>query len=86
MKMAVLFYVPIAGSPGALCWRWRSTDGKADSSHAFHYYRDCVDDARENGYRIEVARQPHGGPLADTLDRDSLDERFFSGQAAPTLH
>ena len=31
-------------------WRWRSADGKEQSSQGFAYYHDCVEDARKRGY------------------------------------
>ena len=31
-------------------WRWRSADGKEQSSQPFTYYNECVEDARRCGY------------------------------------
>ena len=87
MKTAVVFFVPIAMSSAAVCWRWRSIDGTADSNRSFQYYRDCVDDARTNGYRIEAVAQRQSTPMTGTFNvygwRDDL---FFSGQAPRILH
>jgi len=56
VKAAVLFYLPMTTSAG-VCWRWRSVDGKTDSTQAFSSYHDCLEDARAKGYCVEATAQ-----------------------------
>lgn len=56
-KAALIFYLPMPTS-SAVCWRWRSVDGAAESSRSFVYYSDCAEDARLNGYTLHTP-QPH---------------------------
>ena len=49
VKVAVIFAIPNTTS-GDVCWRWRSIDGKTDSTQSFGSYEDCLEDAKANGY------------------------------------
>ena len=69
MRAAVIFAVPLTMSAED-CWRWRSTDGMADSAESFTTCDDCAADARAHGYRgkaggqTSVALSRLRGPLA----------------------
>jgi hypothetical protein len=52
MKRAVIFSIPTTTSIG-YCWRWRSADGKTDSTGSFAYYYDCLENARASGYDVQ---------------------------------
>ena len=54
MKPAVIFSIPTTTAVG-YCWRWRSVDGKTDSSRQFTYYDDCRADAAANGHAVQLA-------------------------------
>jgi hypothetical protein len=54
MNAAVIFSLPAKTSHG-YCWRWRSVDGKTDSTGQFVYYHDCLADANANGYSVQLA-------------------------------
>ena len=54
MKPAVIFSLPTTTSHG-YCWRWRSADGKTDSTGQCVYYHDCLVDANANGYSVQRA-------------------------------
>ena len=58
MKPAIIFSLPMATSHG-YCWRWRSVDGKTDSTKHFAYYYDCLADANASGHSVEVV-EAHG--------------------------
>jgi hypothetical protein len=53
MQKAVMFSVPARHENGYV-WRWRSIDSKHESSAAFGFYHDCLTDAREHGYEVEL--------------------------------
>ena len=55
MKPAVIFSIPMSQVEG-YCWRWRSVDGKTDSTGEFFQYEDCLSDARASGHSVEPAR------------------------------
>jgi hypothetical protein len=57
LKAAVVFSVPLTTSTGN-GWRWRSSDGTADSAQAFSTYGDCLEDAIASGYRAITLIQP----------------------------
>jgi hypothetical protein len=61
MKVAVLFSVPETTSTND-CWRWRSIDGKFDSTHAFRNYEECLNDAIANGYLYHFPIQDNKAP------------------------
>lgn len=53
MKPAVIFSIPTPTAHG-YSWRWRSVDNKADSQKQFHYYHECLADARASGYSVQL--------------------------------
>jgi len=53
-KKAVVFSVPAAHENGYI-WRWRSVDSAVESAQPFSFYHDCLKDAREHGYQVELA-------------------------------
>jgi hypothetical protein len=57
MKTAILFSLPITTSAAGVCWRWRSVDGRADSTRSFSEYADCLENAWANGYCVERTPQ-----------------------------
>ena len=52
MKTATTYSVPLTIAPG-FGWKWRSDDGKRVSPEWFVFHRDCVADAKRNGYAVE---------------------------------
>jgi hypothetical protein len=50
-------------------WEWRSHDGKDKSAASFVYYHDCVEDARQAGFEVELS-----GTEAKNLDGSSRDK------------
>ena len=56
VKAAVLFSYPMPTSNGN-CWRWRSIDGKTDSTQSFTSYYECLENAQANGYQVEATPQ-----------------------------
>ncbi|MDB5902400.1 MAG: hypothetical protein JWM26_1278 [Betaproteobacteria bacterium] len=63
MKTARLFSIQVPQST-AFVWKWRCSDGKAESKQSFDLYYDCVEDARKNGYSVELTG------LADDPERE----------------
>lgn len=55
MKSAEIYSEPTANSNGYV-WRWR---GQGVTSQCFNFYYECLDDARRNGYQVELER-PRG--------------------------
>lgn len=53
MKIAELYTIPSGHPPGYL-WMWRTADGSATSSGSFALYYDCLCDARNQGYAVEL--------------------------------
>ena len=41
-----------------LSWGWCSEDGHAKSRELFPLFFECVEDARTNGYYVDLERQP----------------------------
>jgi hypothetical protein len=39
---------------GAFEWQWRATDGTRSSKRPFRYFYECLQDARQHGYRVDV--------------------------------
>jgi hypothetical protein len=66
MKVAVLFTVPKTTSAD-VCWRWRSIDGKTDSTQSFSNYEDCKKDAIANGYLYHHVSNTGGNPPGATF-------------------
>jgi hypothetical protein len=55
MRKAVVFSIPVSMTD-SFAWRWRSEDHTRESEAAFHYYLDCVADAKRHGYTVELGR------------------------------
>ena len=53
MKTAEIYPVPAGESPG-YAWKWRATGQKVTAENTFRFYFDCVTDAREHGYTVEL--------------------------------
>ena len=55
MNDAIIFSVPSPHENGYV-WRWRCAKTDAESPKAFSLYHDCLVDAQEHGYRVELTR------------------------------
>jgi len=53
MKKAEIYAAAAGHSPG-YAWKWRCMIDKTHSRHAFLFYYDCVADAKEKGYEVEL--------------------------------
>jgi len=60
MKPAIIFSLPMVTSEG-ICWRWRSVDGKTDSTKSFADYNECLGNAVINGYFVKIAPSAGNG-------------------------
>ena len=58
MKTATIRAISAGDAPG-YAWKWVSTSDREQSSTVFAYYFDCVTDARQHGYEVELTRA-HG--------------------------
>ena len=72
MKTAEIYATPSGTEPGYV-WNWRCPEANAASAKPFVFYHDWVADAREHGYRVELAHAqgasaPGGAAIA--LDRN----------------
>jgi hypothetical protein len=54
MKTATISAIPVGETPG-YAWTWRSNTDNATGASAFAYYFDCVTDARNHGYDVNLA-------------------------------
>jgi hypothetical protein len=54
MKTAVVFAVD-AGTDQGFVWKWRAADNKEQSAATFTYFYECVNDARQAGYTVELS-------------------------------
>ena len=54
MKTATIYAVAQGGEP-AYAWKWRCDEQGKHSAKTFTYYYDCLTDAREHGYAVELA-------------------------------
>ena len=54
MKTATIYAVGQGGDAG-YAWKWRCDKKNASSAKTFAYYYDCLSDAREHGYAVELA-------------------------------
>lgn len=54
LKRCEVYYV---ASGQQLSWGWRTEGGKS-SSELFGFYYQCVEDARRNGYHVELSSKP----------------------------
>jgi len=62
MKTATVSAIP-AGEASDFAWTWRSSSGDIVSAAAFAFYYDCVLDAKEHGYEVELTQaQGHTAP------------------------
>jgi hypothetical protein len=53
------FFAVLADTPSGFTWRWQKERASVRvASAAFHYYFDCVSDARANGYSGPLPRGP----------------------------
>jgi hypothetical protein len=55
MKKAEIFATSAGEAPG-YAWKWRCRASNATSDKSFPLYFDCVVDAREQGYEVELTR------------------------------
>lgn len=55
MKTAEIFATATADAAGYV-WQWRCLESKATSARSFPMYFECVIDAREHGYEVELTR------------------------------
>lgn len=63
MKAAEIFATASKGANG-YTWKWRTADGKTESKQTFNFYYECLEDARNNGYVVELA-QAQGNTAPD---------------------
>ena len=87
MKAAVIYFSPLA-TTSAVGWRWRSTDGTAQSSQSFTHYCDCLKDALTKGYSVGTAQQHPDTPPPEVFSVEHRDqyERFLAAEPGPTRH
>jgi len=50
-------------------WEWRSHDGKEKSAESFVYYHQCVEDARQAGFDVDLS-----GAQARNVDGSTRDK------------
>lgn len=53
MKQAEIYSIPVRHEPG-YAWKWRAIAGKTESRKSFDFYFDCLGDARDHGYDVEL--------------------------------
>lgn len=53
MKKARICSVPSKSAQG-YAWKWRALAGKRESAKSFAFYFDCMADARDLGYEVEL--------------------------------
>ena len=53
MKKAHIYSVP-SKTPQGYGWKWRAAAGTPESSKVFAFYFDCLGDARDLGYDVEL--------------------------------
>jgi len=55
MKQARVVSVTNPGLAGfGYEWKWLTEDGRTQSSTTFAYFYECVEDARRNGFTVEL--------------------------------
>ena len=64
-----------------LSWGWRSEDGRAKSRDFFSLFFQCVEDARSNGYYVDLERQPDNLVHLQAADRSSERAASRASQA-----
>ena len=52
-----------------LSWGWTSEDGRARSRDFFPLFFECVEDARVNGYYVDLERLPEKLPAVQVSER-----------------
>ena len=55
MKKATVYSTPSGGDPGYV-WKWRCDDENKSSAKSFALYHDCLTDAREHGYFVQLTQ------------------------------
>lgn len=58
MKTAKIYSLPAGGETG-YAWKWTCEEQGVTSKNTFALYYDCLSDAREHGYHVELT-QAHG--------------------------
>jgi hypothetical protein len=53
MSLCQLFPVPSANKQ-EFKWEWRAKDNSRRSSHSFERFHDCMEDARQHGFEVEL--------------------------------
>ena len=74
MKKAKIVSVPVASDSGYV-WKWQDCDGSTASAETFERYFDCVSDARQRGYEVELTQaagdKAPGGAELKLRDRNA---------------
>lgn len=52
-----------------LHWAWSSEGGERKSAELFPFFYDCVEDARRNGYYVDLERLPQNLTAAQSVAR-----------------
>jgi hypothetical protein len=50
---------PVSYGESRYQWRWRCPDGKQQSSRAFEFFFECVEDARTHGCKVDLSHAHH---------------------------
>ena len=45
----------------AVSWGWHSDDARVKSTQLFPLFYECVEDARRNGFYVDLERTPESG-------------------------
>ena len=53
MRTCVIIPVSAEGTAGFM-WQWRALEGNATSKFCFEYFYPCLEDARRNGYAVDM--------------------------------
>lgn len=75
---AYIFSVPTE-TEHTFSWKWRSADGREESSRTFEYFYNCVEDARSHGHIVDLR-----GSEARTVDGSIRDGVEVPGDVGPT--
>ena len=70
-KAAEIFWVSSSkgGARQTFAWKWRAEGGERESSVAFDYFFECVEDATRRGYVVKL----DGKPATTTARRIDID-------------
>ena len=75
MKTAKIYAVAAGGEHG-YAWKWRCDDKITKSPGTFAFYYDCLIDAREHGYSVELTRaQGTTAPSGPSYSLVHMDDR-----------